>query len=71
MLLTGDQTLIAASLSGYIQPMYPDRESVERLEPDREQDQARLAARDQGDPDHLSAEEMPDSVPDRERDDEG
>ncbi len=51
--------------------MYPDRESVERLEPDREQDQARLAARDRGDPDHLSAEEMPDSVPDRERDDEG
>ncbi len=39
--------------------MYPDRESVERLEVDREQDQALLAARGRQDTEHLAAEERP------------
>ncbi|WP_117214605.1 hypothetical protein [Allorhizocola rhizosphaerae] len=58
--------MIAFSLSGYLCNMYPDRESVERLDADRGQDEALLAARGRTDADHLGAEERPDGEPDDE-----
>lgn len=53
--------------------MYPDRESVERLEQDREQDQALLASRRRQDPEHLAAEETaePDAQESSAREEEG